>query len=101
VFPAPRWRDEFAGKIEIARICFDFPRECGEQTGFAAAVTADDAHAPSGLQGEVHLGQKKAFAPAQSEITERNHGLILFFLAAVKHLNFSIVSMFREYTRAE
>ena len=49
------------------------PRMAANRLDLAAAVAADHAHAPTGVQGQVDIGQQQAFAAAKGEIVEGNH----------------------------
>jgi hypothetical protein len=48
-----------------------------EQRRFAGAVAAHDTQPPTGLQGDVDIGQQQAFAATQGEIAKRDHAAIL------------------------
>jgi hypothetical protein len=61
-------------QIDVALVGFHLAQDRGEQAGLAAAVAPDHAHAPAGVQGQVDVGQQQAFAAAQGEIAEGEHG---------------------------
>ena len=59
--------------FQITGIRLDLAKDGGKQTGLAAAVAADHADAPTGMQGDVDPGQEQAFAAPQGEIAKGNH----------------------------
>jgi hypothetical protein len=62
------------GHVDVALVGFHLTLDGGEQRGLAGAVPTDHAHAPPGVQGDIHIGQQQAFAATEGEITKRNHG---------------------------
>ena len=44
-----------AGQVDVALVGFDLAQDGGEQAGLAAAIAADNAHPPAGVQGQVDL----------------------------------------------
>ena len=64
-------------EIEVTLVGLDLAHQRGEQGRLAGAIAADHADPPPGMQGQVDIGQEKAFAPAQGEIAERDHPTIV------------------------
>ena len=62
------------GQVDVTLVGFDFAHDGGKQARLATAVAADDADLGARMQGDVDVGQQQAFAAAQGEISERDHG---------------------------
>ena len=74
-FPARRWRCApcRAGRGRPCRAPLR-PSIAANSEVLPRAVAADHADAPARMQGEVDVGQEEAFAAAEGEIAEGNHG---------------------------
>jgi hypothetical protein len=52
---------------------FDLAEDRREQAGLAATVAADHTHAPTGMQGNIDLGQQQALATPEREVAKGDH----------------------------
>src|SRR3546814_17890246 len=62
------------GHVDVAAVGLDLAAQGGEQARLVGSVASDHAHAPTGVQGEVAVGQQQELAAPQGVILAGDHG---------------------------